>query len=133
MQSSDHREKGNEAIKQGDYISAWQHYTEGLQVNPKDPYLWCNRAFACLKAGYPELTLHDSANTDAILEDLQDYNDIDLIKLKLKEKYRMAEAYSVLGIPKHAAVEYRACMEFANKNDPSMKAHTKSDYNMWEK
>ncbi|RIA81578.1 hypothetical protein C1645_836770 [Glomus cerebriforme] len=133
MQSSDHRTNGNEAIKQGDYISAWQHYTEGLQITPKDPYLWCNRAFACLKAGFPELALHDSANTEAILAEYpeQDLND-DLVKLKFKGKYRMAEAYSVLGIPKHAAVEYRACIDLAKK-DPSMKTYTKSDLNMWEK
>ncbi len=134
MPSLDHRAKGNEAIKRGDYISAWQHYTEGLQETPKDPYLWCNRAFACLKAGYPELTLHDTANSEAILSDYpeEDFNDINLMKLKFKVKYRMAEAYSALGIPKHAAVEYNACIDLANK-DPSMKTYNKSDLDMWTK
>ncbi|GBB94066.1 hypothetical protein RclHR1_22860002 [Rhizophagus clarus] len=136
MQSLDHRENGNEAIKRGDYISAWQHYTEGLKITPKDPYLWCNRVFASLKAGYPELALHDSANCENILSEHpeQDFkDDIDLFKLKLKGKYRMAEAYGVLGLPKHAAFEYRACMDIAKKEDPSMKAYTKNDFNMWEK
>src|SRR4051812_9746738 len=86
ISSLNHRTKGNEAIKRGDYIAAWQHYTEGLQEMPKDPYLWCNRAFACLKAGYPELTLHDSANSEAILAEYpeEDFNDINLMKLKFK-------------------------------------------------
>src|ERR1043165_2695319 len=134
MSSLNYRTKGNEAIKQGDYITAWQHYTEGLQETPKDPYLWCNRAFACLKAGYPELALHDSANSEAILAKYpeEDFNNIDLIKLRLKGKYRMAEAYSVLGIPKHAAIEYKGCIELANKV-PSKSAYSKEDYNMWEK
>src|SRR5205809_85088 len=94
MSSSNHRTKGNEAIKRGDYIAAWQHYTEGLQETPKDPFLWCNRAFACLKAGYPELTLHDSANSEVILAEYskEDLNDINLIQLRVKGKYRMAEA-----------------------------------------
>ncbi|CAG8605664.1 14861_t:CDS:2 [Funneliformis caledonium] len=91
----DYREKGKEAIKQGDYISAWQHYTDGLQDTPKDPYLWCNRAFTCLKAGYPEL----------------------------------AEAYSALGLPKDAAVEYNACIDLVGK-DPD---YPKSDFKMLEK
>ncbi|CAB4491728.1 hypothetical protein RhiirA5_503450 [Rhizophagus irregularis] len=136
MQSLDHRENGNEAIKRGDYISAWEHYTEGLKLTPKDPYLWCNRAFACLKAGYPELALHDSANSENILTEYpeQDFKDnIDLFKLKLKGKYRIGEAYGVLGLPKHAAFEYKACMDLAKKEDPSMKSYTKNDFNIWEK
>jgi hypothetical protein len=136
MQSLDHRQSGNEAIKRGDYISAWQHYTEGLKLTPKDPYLWCNRAFACLKAGYPELALHDSSNSENILTEYPEQkfkDDIDLFKLKLKGKYRMAEAYGVLGLPKYAAFEYRACMDLAKKEDPSMESYTKNDFNTWEK
>ncbi|CAI2192339.1 9964_t:CDS:2 [Funneliformis geosporum] len=85
----DHRKNENEAIKNGDYLTAWSEYTLGIAKNPKDTVLWCNRALYCLKAGHPEL----AQRAQNLLKNCQEASQQILL---CKAKYRYAEGLAAI-------------------------------------
>ncbi|CAI2172286.1 7251_t:CDS:2 [Funneliformis geosporum] len=98
-----HRKNGNEAIKNKDYIRAWEEYTKGLEITPKDPVLWSNRSFACLKAGFPELALMDARRVIILCDQDALSRDQSLETVYQKGKFRYAESLVALGLPRLAA------------------------------
>ncbi|CAG8485323.1 13680_t:CDS:2 [Funneliformis mosseae] len=98
-----HRKNGNEAIKSKEYIRAWEEYTKGLEITPKDPVLWSNRSFACLKAGFPELALMDARRVIILCDQDAISRDQSLETVYQKGKFRYAESLVALGLPRLAA------------------------------
>src|SRR5436190_1606760 len=95
-----HRINGNDAIKNNDYIKAWEEYTKGLEITPKDPVLWSNRSLACLKAGFPELAMMDAYRViDLCGKDC----DESFKTVYQKGKFRYAESLAALGLPRLAS------------------------------
>src|SRR5687768_10446768 len=94
-----HRKDGNEAMKNQDYIKAWEDYTKGLEITPKDPVLWSNRSLTCLKAGFPELALMDAHRVVTLCDKDAINRDESLKTVLQKGKYRHAESLAALGLP----------------------------------
>ncbi|RHZ50017.1 hypothetical protein Glove_508g71 [Diversispora epigaea] len=113
MQNKDHRTKGNEAIKQNNYLKAWKEYTRALIKDSRNPILWCNRSLACLKGGWPELALVDTVKAEELcISDVNKLNnDVELQKLLFKSRYRYAEAMAALGIPILAGRAYHLLLK----------------------
>ena len=89
-----YREKGNKAFVDGEFETAWQEYTKGIEVTPEDPRLWSNRAQIFIKLGYPELAVVDATYARSLLESKiisGEYENADLALL-CKSKWREAEA-----------------------------------------
>ncbi|CAJ0755446.1 10848_t:CDS:2 [Entrophospora sp. SA101] len=63
-----YREKGNKAFIDGEFETARQEYTKGIEVAPEDPRLWSNRAQTFIKLGYPELAMVDAVNARSLIE-----------------------------------------------------------------
>ncbi|GBB86512.1 hypothetical protein RclHR1_12930009 [Rhizophagus clarus] len=97
-----HRTNGNDAIKNKDYIKAWEEYTKGLEITPEDPVLWSNRSFACLKAGFPELAMMDAYRVMNLCNQDNIKNNESLRTLYQKGNFRYAESLTALGLPRLA-------------------------------
>ncbi|CAG8436732.1 9022_t:CDS:2 [Diversispora eburnea] len=107
------REKGNDAFKKKNYLSAWEIYTEGLSETPTDPFLWCNRAFVNIKLEIFELGYMDALKAHNLLTSntlpysdspfsVQLLKDINLQTLFIKTFKRMADSIALFGIPQRA-------------------------------
>ncbi|CAG8615945.1 3592_t:CDS:2, partial [Ambispora gerdemannii] len=137
------RNDGNAAISNGDYQKAYDEYSEGVTLNPNDPVLWSNRAYALLKLGYPELALvdakraintidqfnidHERSKFGLIIPTLgKESKDLEydskLIQLKLKAKLRECQAYEKLNLLLHTQNSCAELLEwkeeYAEKNIP---------------
>src|SRR5205823_2469961 len=88
----EHRLKGNQAIKDLDYLTAILEYTKGLRLTPLDPALWCNRAFAYIQHGEPELAVLDAIRARTLL--LEQTVDEITVRLLFKAIYREGQAYA---------------------------------------
>ncbi|CAG8521526.1 11631_t:CDS:1 [Ambispora leptoticha] len=115
----DYRVRGNEAVKRGDYLTAYHEYNKGLIESPKDPTLWCNRAYVFLKLGYPELTLMDTKRVSNILAAEINFSsaqsDTHQI-LGFKAAYRQGEAYTQLKLYKLAINKYNGLLMSLSMN-----------------
>ncbi|CAG8636510.1 12624_t:CDS:2 [Ambispora leptoticha] len=128
-ETMNHRNVGNAAIANGDYQKAYHEYSKGLIVNPNDPILWCNRAYALLKLGHPELAIVDAGRAINTIDQLhvdernkfglimptfgkERKDDLGyeerLIQLKLKAKLRECQAYEKLNLLLHTQ---KSCVE----------------------
>ncbi|CAG8574881.1 1214_t:CDS:1 [Acaulospora morrowiae] len=112
---SNHREKGNEAFKKGDFVSSWTLYTQGLSEDPTDPFLWCNRSLVNIKLETFELGYMDAQKARDLLTSSSIPNpnspystrlleDINLQSLLIKAYRRMAESMSLFGVSQRAVV-----------------------------
>ncbi|EXX55085.1 uncharacterized protein OCT59_019649 [Rhizophagus irregularis] len=101
-----HRINGNDAIKNKDYIKAWEEYTKGLKITPKDPVLWSNRSFACLKAGFPELALMDAYRVITLCDQDTIKDNESLRTVYQKGYFRYAESLDALGLPRLAEIAF---------------------------
>lgn len=63
-----YREKGNKAFVDGDFETARQEYTKGIEATPEDPRLWSNRAQTFIKLELPELAVVDTIYARSLLE-----------------------------------------------------------------
>ncbi|RIA93664.1 hypothetical protein C1645_873943 [Glomus cerebriforme] len=116
-----HRIRGNDAIKNKDYIKAWEEYTKGLEITPKDPTLWSNRSFACLKAGFPELAIMDSYRVIDLCDQDIIRNNESLKTVYQKGNFRYAESLAALGLPRLAATNFNVIASDALTKDVDRK------------
>jgi len=58
--AEEHKEKGNELFKNGDFPGAIKEFDEGLRRDPDNKYLYSNRAFAYIKLMEPVRGLADA-------------------------------------------------------------------------
>lgn len=60
VKAEEHKDKGNEFFKAGDYPSAVKEFEEGLRRDPTNKFLYSNRAFAYIKLMEPVAALKDA-------------------------------------------------------------------------
>ncbi|KAK9880027.1 hypothetical protein WA026_008543 [Henosepilachna vigintioctopunctata] len=102
-EAEEYKNKGNSFMSSDDFKNAIVEYTKAIQLNPKNPVYYCNRAAAYNKAEQPLNAIIDCKNA-----------------IKLDPKYskaygRLGKAYSVIGLVKEAHEAYISAL----KHDPS--------------
>lgn len=63
MSVEDLKNKGNECVKNGNFIEAVIHYTQAIKMEPNNYVLYSNRSFAFLKLDQHYLSLQDANET----------------------------------------------------------------------
>ncbi|RHZ78704.1 hypothetical protein Glove_157g84 [Diversispora epigaea] len=125
-----YREKGNKAFFNGEFETARQEYTKGIEVVPEDPRLWSNRAQTFIKLGYPELAIADAINALSLIEPKiisGKYDDSDLVLL-CKSGWRKAEALAKSDEYRLAARELEKLSRIVNRRPVAG-----VDWNAWER
>ncbi|RHZ46843.1 hypothetical protein Glove_606g175 [Diversispora epigaea] len=125
-----YREKGNKAFVNGEFETARQEYTKGIEVAPEDPRLWSNRAQTFIKLEYPELAIADATNALSFIEPKiisGKYDDADLI-LFCKSGWRKAEALAKSDEYGSAAIELERLSQIVNRRPVAG-----VDWNSWER
>jgi tetratricopeptide (TPR) repeat protein len=104
-QAESERLKGNEAVKSKDFSEAVYHYTNSIDLNPKEAFTYANRSMAYLKQKIYANALMDASEA---------------IKLKpgyLKAHHRRGKAYTGLGKYEEAIRDFQYILE----NEPENK------------
>ncbi|CAG8588454.1 108_t:CDS:2 [Diversispora eburnea] len=125
-----YRENGNKAFVNGDFETARQEYTKGIEVASEDPRLWSNRAQTFIKLGYPELAIADAINALSLIEPKiisGKYEDADLV-LFCKSGWRKAEALAKSDEYGSAAIELERVFQICNRRPVAG-----VDWNAWER
>lgn len=102
------KQQGNTAFKEKHYALAQQFYTKALDVDPTNPQLWGNRAFAAIR-----LEEFGSAIADASKA-------LELDPKYAKAFYRRGDASYALGHFKDAVRDFRAAIRLA-PSDPDLR------------
>ncbi|CAG8443900.1 6954_t:CDS:1 [Cetraspora pellucida] len=114
-----HQFEGIATLRDDKYISEWNKYTDKLTKTPNDPNLWCQRALACLKEGYPEIALIDAKRVLLLCDEIKD--NIELQKISYEGRYYYAEALRALGLPGMSASEYEMLKDLSESFDKTKK------------
>lgn len=61
-----HKEKGNELFKAGDFPGAIKEFDEGIRRNPENKFLYSNRSFAYIKLMEPVRAMADAEKALAL-------------------------------------------------------------------
>ncbi|CAG8533645.1 2021_t:CDS:2 [Diversispora eburnea] len=118
---SNFQEKGNEAFVKGEFETARQEYAKGIEVTPKDPRLWSNRAQTFIELGYPELTIADAINSLSLIEPKiisGKYEDADMV-LFCNSGWRKAEALANCDEYGSASMELERLSQISNRRPVS--------------
>lgn len=86
--------KGNQCVKDENYVEAVLHYTKAIKLDPKNYVLYSNRSFAFLKIDQLYLSLEDANET------------INLQPNWAKGYFRRAEVESASGLYDEAIISY---------------------------
>jgi hypothetical protein len=124
-----YREEGNKAYGDGEFETARQEYTKGIEVTPEDPRLWSNRAQTFIKLGYPELAVVDATNARSLIEPKiisGEYEDADLV-LFCKSGWREADALAKCDGFELAAEALEKLFQIVNR-----RLVAGVDWNAWE-
>ncbi|RHZ80830.1 hypothetical protein Glove_132g48 [Diversispora epigaea] len=112
-----YREKGNKAFVKGEFETARQEYTKGIEIEPEDPRLWSNRAQTFIKLEFPELAITDTNNALSLIAPKiisGKYDDADLV-LFCKSGLRKAEASAKCDAYDPAAMELERLSKIAKR------------------
>ncbi|CAK1542139.1 unnamed protein product [Leptosia nina] len=104
----EHKEKGNDCVKNGKYIEAVLHYTQAIKMDPNNYILYSNRSFAFLKLDQHFLSLQDANET---------------IKLQpqwAKGYFRRAEVEAASGLYDEAIISYTRALQLEPHNSKLM-------------
>ncbi|KAG9296971.1 hypothetical protein G9A89_001809 [Geosiphon pyriformis] len=116
-----HRSLGNDAIKRRDYETALIEYNKGITISPKDPALWCNRAYVYLKQGFPELAVMDAIRVSNLIRETDGaLSNQNFQILGFKAAYRQGEAYIALELYQWAQKKFRGLLKFQRFNSLSI-------------
>ncbi|GBC04744.1 hypothetical protein RclHR1_05840005 [Rhizophagus clarus] len=125
-----YREKGNKAFVNGEFETARQEYTKGIEVTPEDPRLWSNRAQTFIKLEYPELAVVDAVTARSLIEQKiisGEYEDADLALL-CKSGWREAVALANCDGFELAARALERLFQIVNRRPVAG-----VDWNVWER
>ncbi|XP_048484724.1 hsp70-Hsp90 organizing protein 1 [Plutella xylostella] len=96
--------KGNEAVKNEQYIEAVLHYTQAIKLDPNNYVLYSNRSFAFLKLDQHYLSLQDANET------------VRLQPQWAKGYFRRAEVEAASGLLDEAIISYTRALQLDPHN-----------------
>ncbi|VVC95247.1 unnamed protein product [Leptidea sinapis] len=102
--------KGNECVKNGNFIEAVLHYTHAIKMEPTNYVLYSNRSFAFLKLDQHYLSLQDANET---------------VKLQpqwAKGYFRRAEVEAASGLLDEAIISYTRALQLDPQNPKLMES-----------
>ncbi|GBP60191.1 Hsp70-Hsp90 organizing protein 3 [Eumeta japonica] len=93
------KNKGNECVKEGKFVEAVLHYTQGIKIDPANYVLYSNRSFAFLKLDQHYLALEDANET------------VRLQPQWAKGYFRRAEVEAASGLYDEAIISYTRALQ----------------------
>ncbi|KAF4598226.1 hypothetical protein EYR38_006622 [Pleurotus pulmonarius] len=97
--------QANTAFTNHDFNTAANLYTDAIKKNPRDPILWCNRAYARMKLEEYGYALGDANQA------------IEIDPKYVKAYYRRATCYLQILKPQSAVADFRKIIALEPKND----------------
>ncbi|KAJ0175156.1 hypothetical protein K1T71_009297 [Dendrolimus kikuchii] len=98
------KNKGNECVKEGKFIEAVLHYTQGVKMDPNNYVLYSNRSYAFLKLDQHYLSLQDANET------------VRLQPQWAKGYFRRAEVEAASGLYDEAIISYTKALQLEPHN-----------------
>lgn len=116
----DLKEKGNAALSAGDYLSAVEHYTKAIDLDPKNHVLYSNRSAAYAKQGNYQKALEDAETTVSIKPDWPKVNNtyLKLISIIIYNYLVYLQTYFFKGYSRKGTA-----LAFLRRNDEATKAY----------
>jgi len=97
------KQKGNNAFKQNNFLTALEHYSKSIRLNCRDPVFYSNRALVYLKL-------------NRLYESITDCTTSIELKPSIKAYARRAAAWSSIGVYRLATEDYKEALKFEPKN-----------------